>query len=176
MKIKILLTIAATLCLGFYSFGQTKSKMKPLEYNDYLSATTDSLYKYGADWGNTLTSAIQSEKHDYTQLKEPRTKISSFIIRKKKEINSKPPVGVGGEGMKQSMLSFLDYEYEMIEKSFIPFESISSSASDADIQKMIDKLTEDTKGEEAILKMVAAAQTAFAKQNGFEIEAGASEE
>jgi hypothetical protein len=176
MKIKILLTIAATLCLGFYSFGQSKSKMTPLEYNDYLSATTDSLYKYGSDWGNILTTAIQSEQHDYTQLKAPRTVITNFIIRKKKEINNKPAIGVGGEGMKQSMLSFLDYEYGMIEKSFIPFESISRNASDADIQKMIDKLTEDTKGEESVLKMVAAAQTAFAKQNGFEIEKETTEE
>jgi hypothetical protein len=170
MKIKILLTITATLCLAINSFGQTKSKMTPLEYNDYLSATTDSLYKYGTEWGTALTNAMQDGQHNYAQLKTPRKKISDFITRKKTEITNKPPVGIGGEGMKQSMLSFLDYEFEMIDKSFIPFESIKNNATDAEIQTMIDKLTEETKGEAAVLKMVVAAQIAFGKQNGFEIE------
>jgi len=169
----VTLMIVSGAC--FSSFGQ-KAKMTPVQYNDYLTAITDSLYSYGTVWGEQLTAIMQNSPRDFSQLKDARQKIAGFISRKKTEVTKTPPVGKGGEGIKQSMLSFLDYEMGMINKAFIPFESTPADISDTAFQKLVTALTDQAQGEESVLKMVHAAQTAYAKENNFVLEQPKEEE
>lgn len=170
MKPIIRSIVALLLCLSYLtSNGQNKAKLSPIDYNDFLSSSTDSLNALGAEWGAVFAEAYQGNR-DFTKLKTKRQKLTTFIVLRKHEIETMTTVGVGGEGIKQAILSFLDFEMTMLEKSFLPLEDMNSNTSDEEINAAITKLTNDSKSEEAVLDMVRSAQIAYAKQNNFTIE------
>lgn len=169
MNSKLILTSIALLCLSLSGYGQSKLKMTPLEYNDYLSYITDSLYNKGMRWGTQL-SEIRTGNKDYSRLKPFRKDITEYIILKKEEVRKTAPVGKKGESMKQAMITFMDFELDMIESAFMPLESLSASTSDKDVDMNINNLVEKADKENSYLSRVHAAQSEFADANGFKLE------
>jgi hypothetical protein len=169
MNIKPILAAAALLCLSFTSFSQPKTKMTPLEYNDYLSSITDSLYSKGTKWGTKFAETKKGDQN-FSKLKSLRKDISTFLILKKEEVKKFAAVGKGGEDLKRAMLNFMDYELDMVEIGFMPVENLTSSSTDKEIDAAMDNLISQSGKEGDVLKMVRAAQMAFAKENGFTLE------
>lgn len=172
MKTILCALIAALFC----SVGaHAQTKQTPISYNDELASITDSLYVMGTQWGNAFQE-INSGDKDYSKLSAHRRKMTAFISRKVSEVERKKAPGVGGEGLKSSMLSFLRFEKEMIDKAFQPMEQLNASSSQATVDAAIQKLTDEAEKEGAVLQMVNAAQEAYGKQNGFTIESASENE
>jgi len=169
MNIKSMLAAAVLLCMSFAGFSQSKIKMTPLEYNDYLSSITDSLYSKGTKWG-TKFSEIRKGDQDFSKLRPIRKDMATFIILKKEEVRKMAPIGKGGEKLKQAMINFMDYESDMLETAFMPLENLTASSTDKEIDDAINKLVSESDKEGDVLKMVRAAQMSFAENNGFTIE------
>lgn len=169
MNFKPIFTAAALLYLSFTGYSQSKIKMTPLEYNDYLSYITDSLYSKGSRWGTKFTQ-IRDGNKDYSRLKPLRKDITEYIILKKEEVRKTAPVGKNGDAMKQAMLTFMEFELDMIETGFMPLENLDQSSSDKDVDAIINNLVEKANKEDSYLDKVHTAQKEFADTNGFKIE------
>lgn len=152
---------------GTAAFAQ--KKMTPLQYNDKLAAVTDSLYNLGLEWGNQFQQIDAGDKN-YGQLDAARKRIAGFTTRKIAEIKREPAVGAGGDKLKAAMLEFLAFEQRMIESAFQPMEKLHSNSSPAETESALKKLTGFAEQEGEALKKVNAAQEAYGKQHGFELE------
>lgn len=176
MKMKSLLCfLAAVMIFSAGAQAQSKEKVTPIEYNDKLASITDSLYEMGTKWG-TLFQEISSSDKNYSRLAPTREAMNKFTARKITEVQKEKAVGTGGEGLKSAMISFLTFEKNMINKAFMPLEKLSASSTQEEVDAAIKELTDEADKEGEVLKLVAAAQEAFAKQNGFEMEKATEED
>jgi hypothetical protein len=143
--------------------------MDPIDYNNYLSSMTDSLYSKGEKWG-TKFAAIKAGDRDFSKLKIYRKNISEFIILNKAEIKRMEPVGKSGEDLKHAVLSFMEYELEMIETAFMPIENLNASSTETEFQNAMNKLINESDREGDYVKMIRTAQSIYARDNGFTLD------
>ena len=162
-------------CLIFFLvfFSLTVKAQTPLELNDKLSSITDSLYARGQQWGTQFNDAYKAK--DFKLLIPYRQALSAYVdksiarVKVMKDVkNSKP--------LRMAMIGFLEFEKQMITDGFIPVEKLSPSASDEDMKAALAKLTALSSKENGELQKVAAAQEAYARENGFQIEPAKTEE
>ena len=162
--------IIATALIFSTLFSAAQKPKTALELNDYFVAITDSLYHHGTEWGSKFQEARKS--HDFALLTAPRTKIEKYANAKFQELVVMKDIG-GSEKLRAAVIEFLAFEKKLIKDAFIPFEKLSKTSSEDEIQKAIDALVAASKDEEVALKTVNDEQVAFGKKNGFEIEKGA---
>lgn len=143
--------------------------MTAIDYNDKLAAITDSLYNMGVAWGTEFQEIYSADK-DFTRLGMHRKKILAFTTRKIAEVRNGPTAGKGAADLKNSMLQFLTFEKEMIEKAFVPMEQLNGNSSQTEIDEAIKNLTAEAAKEEAMLKAVNEAQEKFGALNNFSLE------
>lgn len=137
-----------------------------IDYNDYLSSTTDTLYKLGEKWGSRFSEV--KEKREFEKLVPVRKEIQAFIERKKMEFLLLKDFK-NSERLRLAMIEFLVFQGYMIEQGFMPFESISKTAADTVIDDYVKKLTTLSEGEGTMLQKVIKEQEAYAAKNGFRI-------
>ena len=160
----------ALFSILFFASFQITSAQKittALELSNYFSSITDSMYKYGQQWGNLFSASYNSKK--FGSLTPMRVKIEEYTTRKILELTAMKDVK-GSENFRAAMLDFLNYEKKMIKVYFASFEKLDSSATDEDIQKHMNDLVAVAREEDAELQKVKEAQEEYAKKNGFEIE------
>lgn len=160
------LLLAATVLFGSNLYAQ-KAKTA-LELNDQLASITDSLYARGQEWGSQFNTIMNGSK-DFKSLAKYRMDIEKFIDRKLVEVRGMKDIN-GSANLREAMISFLQFEKHMIQVGFSPAEKLPSNATEAQIQEVITKLTEESKNEGAVLDKVRTEQEAYAKKNGFNIE------
>lgn len=148
--------------------GAQAQKMTPIQLNDRLATITDSLYKGGQGWGTELGKIAGSTK-DFKQLSPYRANLQKYIIEQKAYV-SKLPDNHGSKPLQNAMISFLDFEYRMINEGFMPFEKLSNTATDEDLKGAMATLTTAATEEGEQLKKINVEQVAYGKKNGFKIE------
>ena len=163
------LRAACVTILFFVSFhiANAQKITTALELSNYFSSVTDSMYKYGQQWGNQFSASYNSKK--FGSLTPMRAKIDDYTSRKIVELTAMKDVS-GSENFRAAMLDFLSYEKKMIKVYFAAFEKLDSSSTDDDIQKHMNDLIAVSKDEEVELQKVREAQQDYARKNGFEIE------
>ena len=144
-----------------------------LEFNNMLMDIIDSLYYRGKQWGEELNTAMDND--NYSKLPSMRKETQRFIDRKISYVTGLKDVG-GSQEFQRSMISLLNYEKELLTKSFLPFEKLNASSSQEAKDSLLANLTEQSKQEDAFLKTMKTAQHAYANKNGFTIEDEESEE
>lgn len=137
-----------------------------IDYNDYLSSVTDTLYTLGGKWGSKFSEV--KEKREFEKLTPVRKEIQAFIERKKMEYFLLKDFK-GSARLRLAMVEFLVFQGYMIEQGFMPFESLSKTASDTVIDDYVKKLTTLSEGEGNMLQKVVKEQEAYAEKNGFRI-------
>lgn len=137
-----------------------------IDYNDYLSSVTDTLYTLGGKWGGKFSEV--KEKREFEKLTPVRKEIQAFIERKKMEYFLLKDFK-GSARLRLAMVEFLVFQGYMIEQGFMPFESLSKTASDTVIDDYVKKLTILSEGEGNMLQKVIKEQEAYAEKNGFRI-------
>ena len=147
------------------SFAQ--KAITPLDLNNRLADITDTLYKYGSDWGKQV--GIAMSKKDFTVLAPYRKKAEQYADKKFLEVTTMKDIS-GSENLRAAMLEFLAYEKLLIKEHFYEFEKLAKTATNDDVQKLIQKLVTASEKEGAALKKVNDAQTEYAKKNGFTID------
>lgn len=170
MKTKMIFTGILLLCLSLNVSAQSKQKMAPLDYNDQMVSITDSLYIMGQAWGTKFNEIFNGDKN-FANLATTRKSLSAFISRKTEKVKNQTPVGKGGEGLKSAVISFLGFENKMIESAFTSMEKLTPASTQEEIEAAYNHLTAEASKEAEVLKLVNAAQEAYASQNGFTIEA-----
>ncbi|RQO31519.1 hypothetical protein DBR32_06060 [Taibaiella sp. KBW10] len=169
MKLKILLFVFVLSWAPGLLHAQKGTTAIAL--NDYYVSITDSMYNYGVKWGEKFNVIYQGSK-DFTALGAERKVLHQFIVRKQKELLLHKDA-YGSEDLRLAVLNFLFYEKKMLEEGFIPVEKLTKSSTEAEINKVIGNLTVLAEEESVEIKKVNEAQEAFAKKNGFAIEAAA---
>ena len=149
------------------SVVQAQNTEAALEFNNKLTALTDSLYKLGNNWGQKFVEARESGK--FYSLYSVRVGLENFLNRKKMELLKMKDVE-GSDKLRLSMLGFLFFESNMIENYFAPLEKLTASSTEAEIDELIAQLSKATEMENRELQKVAAEQIAYAERNGFTIE------
>lgn len=137
-----------------------------VDYNDYLSSTTDTLYKLGEKWGSRFAEV--REKKEFEKLAPVRKEIEVFIERKKMEFFLMKDYK-GSERLRLAMVEFLFFQDYMIDLGFLPFENLSKTVSDTVINDYVNKLTVLSEGEGPMLQKLVKEQEAYAAKNGFRI-------
>jgi len=165
MKNKLILTAGLFLCAFLRSNAQYASSV---EYNNFIISTTDSLYKYGQNWGLELQNSYKTK--DYSQLWKARERMDKLIIRKRAEMVELQELGVDSKPFRLAMIDFLDFEKEMVLKAFVPFEKLTSKNSEQDFQATMGNLNSVALVESDYLKKLHAAQDEYAAKNGFYIK------
>jgi hypothetical protein len=152
------------MCLGasFLTASQT-----PLEFNDKLTAITDSAYVLGKEWGIQFIEA--HKKKDYGSLQPYREKIEQYIEAEIAVVEGMKDVR-DSRALRMAMIQFLKYEKNMIEKAFAPLERLGKYTPQSEIQAYLERIKAYSIQEEEELGKVNAAQEAFARANGFKIE------
>ncbi len=144
-----------------------QSALTPLEFNDKLTQVTDSLYARGQAWGLQFNQAYKSK--DFKSLTSYRQGMVQFINANIARINAMKDVK-NSKPLRMAMISFLRFELHMATDAFQPMEKFTPSSTNEEIKTAYDNLKALSGGEEPELAKVAAAQEAYAKENGFRIE------
>jgi len=159
----------AVLMAWIVTTANAQQPKTALELNDRLAAITDSLYAKGQLWGTQFVSASKSK--DFTTLKPYRENIQRFITSELKAVKTMKDIN-GSEKLREAIIEFLNYENKMVVEGFLPVEKLGKTATEDDVQKVIKDLTAKSEDEAYYLKKVSLEQEAYAKKNGFTIEAG----
>ena len=69
-----------------------------------------------------------------------------------------------------AIISFLSFENKMIESAFTSIEKLTPTSTQEEIEAAYNHLTSEASKEAEVLKLVNAAQEAYAAQNDFAIE------
>jgi hypothetical protein len=165
MKNNLFLTLSLVFCSIYYGKAQFATS---IEYNNYIISTTDSLYKYGQNWGAVLQNCYNTK--DYSQLYKAREAMDRLIVRKRKEMIELKDMGMDSKPFRMAMVDFLDFEKDMVTKAFIPFEKLTSKNSEQDFQATMGNLNSVALVEGDFLKKLHAAQDEYAAKNGFYIK------
>jgi hypothetical protein len=158
------------ITLGFLFVATFSGKAQfanAIEYNNYIISTTDSLYKFGQNWGAVLQNC--HELVDFSQLWKSRESMEKLIDRKRKEMIELKDIGLNSKPFRMAMVDFLDFEKEMVTKAFVPFEKLTNKNSEQDFQATLGNLNAVALEEGDFLKKLHAAQDEYAAKNGFYI-------
>lgn len=165
MNVKSLF-VSILVCLLLCTNVQAQQFKDAIEYNDYLSSATDTLYQLGQKWG-TKFGEVSGERA-FEKLTPVRKEIQGFIERKKMEYFLLRDYK-GSERLRLAMVEFLVFQDYLIEQGFMPFENLSKTVSDKVVDDYVNRLTTLSEGEGVMLQKVIKAQEAYAAKNGFKI-------
>ena len=161
------------MILALSAFNMKAQTMTPLQFNDNLSSITDSLYARGQQWGVKFNEAYQAK--DFKMLVPYRQQLSGFVDKNIARVKVMKDVK-NSKALRMAMIGFLEFEKKMITEGFMPLEQLSPSTSKEDVSAALEKLKSLSASENDQLKKVAIEQEAYAKANGFQIEAAKPDE
>lgn len=150
------------------AFSACKSdKKSALDFNNKLSAISDSLYTKGVGLGKKIQSGNISG--DYSALANAGKDMAAYVTGKITEVKDMKDVG-GSEKFKQAMLDFLEYEKNICTEAIGPFTSLNASSTPEQKKAAMDNLISKSKEEEQVMMKVRDEQSKYAEKNGFKIE------
>ena len=172
--------ILAIIILFSSSMLRAQTARTPIEFNDLLTAITDTLFARGQQWGrqfNVVTEARAkgtSKSTGYASLAPYRQAMELYLDGCISRLKSMPDVN-DSKDLRMAMIAFLEYEKNMATLAFKPFESLKASATDEQLKAVYSKLSTYSAAEKEELLKVAEAQEAYARSNGFRIESRAKD-
>jgi len=169
MNFKRLLTALVVTCICWNAGAQSKTAMKPIEFNDQMAAITDSLYQLGVEWGTAFSEIAKSDRN-YVKLMPIRKKLTAYIGRTTEKLKKQPAVGQGSQELKSAVLTFLNFEDKMITVAFSGIEKLTPTSTQTEVDAAVKVVTDEAAKEEGMLKQVNTAQETYASKNGFTIE------
>jgi hypothetical protein len=144
------------------------SKKSALELNNTIVGINDNLYLKGKEYGTLLTDAVKTK--DFSKLGACRIGFEQFIDSSKQSIINMKDVG-GSEEMRNYEIELLTYEKHMVNSDFAPFEHLTAASTNDEISHLFDGIISDSKEEEVKMRKFQEIQAAFAKKNGFKLQA-----
>ena len=162
--------IRTSLALGLAITTIMSSAQKfesAIDLNDFYVSITDSLYAAGSQWGTVMSKAMETK--NFSPIIPVRKKMESFIDKKLLELG-KIKDQFGCDNLRLSIMDFLAFEKRLIQEAFIPAEKLTKTATEADINKVVNNLTTSGKKEQTALARINEAQKACAAKNGFTID------
>jgi hypothetical protein len=158
--------IGVLLILGFCSFkgfGQT-----PVQFNNQMSAITDSLMKQGTSWGKKLGEIVQGSKQ-YQDLAPVRLSVQNYIDQQTLKLTNMADIS-GSSKFQQVMLTYLQFEKSFCEQVLKPFESFTSATTNEEIKTSVDHLIKEAAKEKDYTDQIHIVQNEYAKANNYVIE------
>ena len=162
---KIFLFILSAIVLA--SCNQAEKK-KALEFNNELAGYTQELSKKGTEVGMAIGSAKVTK--NFTEVKKLAGELLDYVNDRNDKLASMDNVG-GSEQLKSAMQSFLKFEKELVEEAIMPFAQMDVNTTDEQMENALQNLRTKAAEETSHLDNVRKEQAAFAKKNGFRIEA-----
>ncbi len=141
--------------------------LTPLQFNDKLTAITDSLYTRGQAWAQQFNAAYKSK--DFKSLTPYREGMTRFINTSISRVSAMKDVA-NSKPLRTAMLGFLRYELRLVTDGFQPMEQLTAASPAEDVQRAYNNLKTFSASENDQLAKVATAQEAYASENGFRIE------
>lgn len=160
---KFILPVLASLV---FLAGCKDSKKQAIEFNNKLSAISDSLYSRGKVVGGEINKAIMSK--DFSSVATAGKGLESFVVEKISAVKAMDNVA-GSEDLKAAMLDFLEYEIKISRDAFMPFGNLTATSSDDEVQAVIKNLMDKSKDEATYMQKLKTAQQDYAKKNKFEV-------
>lgn len=160
---KFILPVLASLLV---MVGCKDSKKQAIEFNNKLSAISDSLYSRGKVVGGEINKAITSR--DFSTVGVAGKNLENFVTEKISAVKAMDNVA-GSENLKAAMLDFLEYEIKLSRDAFGPFGKLTAESTQDDIQAVINNLVDKSKDESAYMQKLKTAQQEYAKKNKFEV-------
>ncbi len=159
MKTKLFFALLLTIsCCYFKSMAQT-----PILTNNRLSAVTDSVYKMSATWGTKL-SQIELGDKQFINLAPYRLQLQLYISLETMKLSVMHDIG-GSYNFRQSVLNYLKYEREAIDKRLKPFERLDTNATSEDVKKLMDLLVSEAAKEQQYMGQVRIQQNEYVRKN-----------
>ena len=168
MKKYLLLLLATGLIIA----GCKYTKKQAIEFNNKLSAISDSLYSRGKAAGVVINEAITNK--DFAPVGIAGKKLEAFVREKIEAVKGMENVA-GSENLKAAMLDFLEYEIKVSREAFGPFGELKAESTEEEVQAAITNLMDKSKDETTFMVKLKTAQSEFAKRNKFEIAKEKSE-
>jgi hypothetical protein len=137
----------------------------PAQYSAKIDAATTRIRVLASLWGTTFLQQFNGDQH-FDQLTPIRTQLQEYIEKNIAEFKEISNIG-GSEMLKSSLLEFLEYERNLVEKGFGPFEQLSTSASESEVAKCRSNLTTEASREKALLTTLNSDRKAYAEKNNF---------
>jgi hypothetical protein len=162
---RALLLALSIVCFSWSLEAQTR--LTPIQFNDRLTAITDSLFAGGQAWGRQFNIAHKSKA--YSSLRPHREYMAKYITSSIARVNVMPDVN-NSRPLRMAMIEFLRYEMRMVTEAFVPLEKLTASSTKEELETAFNNLQTLAAKEDEQLAKVAAAQETYAKENGFRIE------
>ena len=156
--------IAAVVAILISSCAQTPTA---LEYNAKIVSISDSLKEKGMRWGMEFNNDVKTR--DFSKLTPLRKDIENFANDKISELSADKDIHGSGD-LKQAMLNFLACEKELMQRGFLPFEKLSATATDNDVQAALDNIKQQSAKEQALLDNLRDVELDYAKKNNIALK------
>ncbi len=159
-----LICIVAILLVSNFpvvSYAQTAE-----EFNEQVIASTDSLYLLASLWAHVFQDNYENERK-FGELASIRKDLQKYIDQQLR-IFKKGNDAEGSENLRNSLVSFYEFEKKLIAKSFVPFENLTPSSTVEEVNACRDKLGEEGKQEREFLTDVNKERKEYTKRNNIE--------
>ncbi len=150
---------------GLLSMAQNGAAQTPQEFSAKIEASTTELYSKAALWGNIFISQYNG-KQDYGELTAVRKELQEYIDEQLSEFKGEQDIS-GSEKLRAAVVSFYEYEKDLVKKGFLPFEALKSSSSDGEINACRERLKEESARERDLTTVLNAERRGYATKNNF---------
>jgi hypothetical protein len=156
------------LAVLIFLSGCGGDKKKAFDFNQKLAKISETLNAKGQVLGNQLKTAMETSK-DFSSVAASCKDLHSYIDDKLAELKGMKDIS-GSENLRNAMISFLNFEKEMVTEAFDPFGRMDSNTTEEEMQTAVNNMLEKTQEESTYLMKVQNAQREYASKNGFKIE------
>lgn len=171
-SLRFVITLACFLYL-ISSAARAQTSPTPIEFNDRLTAITDSLYARGQEWGQLFNEVHPTR--GYAALRPTREGIEEFVTTSIARVKAMPDVE-NSKALRMAMISYLEFEKQLIAEAFKPLEALTTHSTKKEMNAAFARLKTMTEAENGELQKVVAAQEAYAAANGFTVAPPEEEE
>lgn len=159
----LLSSVVFLFCVQPRAFGQ----LTPVALNTKIQLATDSLYTMASLWGTTFVE-LYNGSQKYEELTPLRTDLAEFLDGAITEFKGIADVG-GSEKLRASLIALFEFEKQLVQKGFQPFEQLNSNSSDAQVNACRQRLKDESVSEKSLLSNLNAERREFADKNNFPV-------
>lgn len=148
-----------------FVFSLQSSAQTPAAISAKIDKATSKIHSLASLWGTLFLQEYNGEQH-FDTLGPVRAELQEYLENQIEDFKNTKDIGNFGQ-LRASLLTFLEYEKDLVEQGFGPFEKLPATASESDVTECRNKLTDKAAREKELLAVLNKDRREYAEANHF---------
>ena len=166
---KFLLSLLVVVSIAPSCYAQTMTatnseKQACMDFNLKIQQATDTLYTMASLWGTTFLDQFNGSQN-YEELTPIRTDLQEYIDQTIITFKALPDVS-GSQKLQGAMVALFEFEKSLMQNGFQPFEKLTPTSPETEINTCRDRLKEESGKEKSYLISLNDERKEYTTRNG----------